>query len=291
MKHPAIYLLLFLALGACDSDSLGGDGFSPFDETDTFSVFAILDARESSHILRMRALQRESDRGIPLSIANLSLPTVALVDQVTGDSIRFVRSSGILVDGSFGGLYRGSFQLERGREYTLALTRPDGRTASGTALVPNGETPAVEEPAAVVDDSVRQILRWPNYGFLRDASVLVEYTLSPDQPAAASEEIEVVPGLDDTAGPFVTLDYTSYSAAIREARGLDGDAPIYLVSVQAQVEGTSPGWSPSYGSPTLAAQNTNLEGAVGRFGFVDGSVVSVLPSESLLRQAGFEPLP
>ena len=284
------FVLLF-AVAGCDSTEIRPGVFDPFDTSRAFSVYAVLDATEDEHTIRVQTIRRESDPPQTADEALLKAPRVVTVDNVTRDSVVWSPSVQALSDGTFAAFYTARFEPGPYRTVELFLTRSDGRTAYGQAVVPDGEAPPAVEGPVEVDGRVTVTTRWEQFGSLRTAQAVAVLRFDPADAFPVLYPIGV--GYDDSPGapPNVSVDLTGAALAIREAFGLTTEAPIYFYGVDVVVEGTSPGWTSAGGDPVLAAESGNLEGAVGRFGFVDAGRWNVLPSPDWIARAGFTPAP
>ena len=288
MTYARLFALAVLAAG-CDSTAIQPGVFDPFDTSRAFSVYAVLDADTLDHTIRVQTIRRESDPPQSADEARLSAPTVYTVDGATGDSLRWAQSTEPLGDGSFATFYSARFDPAVLRSYELVLLRNDGRSARGRAAVPDVDlSPGGDEPRDR-DGAVVQSVTWAAFGSLRGATATVSFELDPDQERPSSllvgAEVDTAPG----AEPIVTVDYSAAAVAVREAFGLDADAPLYLLGMRVEANGTSPGWESAGGDPVQAAESGNLDGAVGRFGFVGTGATFLRPPEEWVRRAGFLP--
>lgn len=289
--RPLFLLAVGLLLAGCDSTEIRPGVFDPFDTSRAYSVFAVLDATGDEHVIRVQTIRRESDPPLTEEEALRKAPRVVTVDNATGDSLVWNASTQRLADGSFAAIYRARFEPGALRSYELFLTRSDGTDAYGRAVVPEGErAPEVIDPAASEGDVVLGT-RWNQFGALRAVSGVVSYRLDPAADRPSSFPVDLDYDLSPGAEPRVDVNFSEAARALRASRGLPADSPIYLYGIRVAVEGTSPGWLLTGGDPVLAAEQGNIEGAVGRFGFVDTGAYFVLPSADRIRLAGFTPAP
>ena len=290
MKTLATAALL-LALAACDSTEIRPGVFDPYDTSRPYSVYAVLRATDEEHTIRVQTIRRESDPPQTEAEAIVSAPRVVTVDAATGDSLVWARATQQLSDGTYAAVYTARFEPAAYRTVELLLTRDDGANASGQATVPDAEAPpTVAEPQSTPDGVVTSV-RWDQFGSLREARAFVAYRLDPNAQMPTIQEVAVDADPSPGAEPVVSVNLSAASQAVRDARELTMDAPIYLYAVDIVVDGTSPGWTSAGGDPVAAATSGNIQGAVGRFGFVDEGRASVLPAPEWIAAAGFTPAP
>ena len=284
------FVLLF-AVAGCDSTEIRPGVFDPFDTSRAFSVYAVLDATEEEHTIRVQTIRRESDPPQTADEALLRAPRVVTVDNVTRDSVVWSPSVQQLSDGTYAAFYTARYEPSALRTVELFLTRPDGRDAYGQAQVPEGElAPEVIGPMDI-DGQVVIEMRWTQFGALREALATVTYRLDP--AADFPSRLDFEPTYDTAPGaePVVPVSLSEAAEAIRSSLGITPETPVYLYGVTLAVEGTSPGWTSAGGDPVLAAESGNMDGAVGRFGFVDEGRANILPSPDWIERAGFTPAP
>lgn len=290
MNKPAA-LVLLLAVAGCDSTEIRPGVFDPFDTSRVYSVFAVLDAAAEEHTMRVQTVRRESDPPQTAEDALLKAPRVVIVDTATGDSLVWASSVQRLSDGTYAAFYTARYEPAALRTVELFLTRSDGRSAYGQAMVPNGEaSPELIGPVDAGGDVV-MTTRWTQFGALRTVEATAVYRLDPSDMFPS--RFSFVPDVDLSPGaePTVAVNLSQVAQALRASQGLAPDVPVYLYGIDVEVEGTSPGWLSAGGDPVLAAEAGNIEGAVGRFGFVDKGKTSLLPAADWVRSAGFTPAP
>ena len=284
-------LALGLFLVGCDSTEIRPGVFDPFDTSRAYSVFAVLDATDDEHVIRVQTIRRESDPPLTEEEALRKAPRVVTFDRATGDSLVWNASTRRLSDGSYAAFYSARFTSGALREYELFLTRSDGTDAYSRTTVPEADlAPEITEALDAQGDVVMGT-RWSQFGAVRTATGVLSYRLDPEELRPSTFVVDLTYDLSPGAEPRIDVNFSQAARDLRATRGLSADQPIYGYGIRLAVVGTSPEWQSVAGDPVLAAEQGNIEGAVGRFGFVDEGAFVVRPSVENFVRAGFELTP
>ena len=169
-----VFLILLGAalatFSGCDSTEL-----DPFqNDGKYFTVYGFLDERESNHAIRVIPLSRLAEKITDPSDPQASIDAVVTTtDTLTGNTIRWNHSLDRFSDGSYGHIYRSSFQVRPNRVYRLEITRNDGITTWAETRVPSLFSTHVERSSPLVT---------------QDSSVFLDFVL-PGVPSPWNVEV------------------------------------------------------------------------------------------------------
>jgi len=208
------FIVVVAFVSGCDSTEL-----DPFQNSGRYySVYGYISDLQNQHAIRVVEVSRYQEHILSPSDAKATIDAVVTTtDTLTGEVVHWNHTLAQFEDGSYGHVFRATFNVRAGRTYRLDITRSDGRTTSAITTVPFLSSTRAEVRAPIVgaDSSIFQDILLPGVRSPWSITVVYHVRSSPAVRLEYGRAGERVEG----EGWLFRVDYTQDIAQLLELLG------------------------------------------------------------------------